>query len=79
MYELEFVLVIPLVFIVTSHMGDYKKHVGEQHSLTTVFPPDTDIVLHKQTDAEGGHCGIPDEKTHKRLHLTQPVLILCLC
>ncbi len=42
-------------------MGDYKKHVGKQHNFTTVFLLNTDIVLHRQTDAVGGHCGIPDE------------------
>lgn len=40
------------------------------------------VGLHRhcftETD-EGGHCGIPDEKTHKTLHLIQLVLILRLC
>lgn len=51
-------------FIVTSHMGDYKEHVRKQDN--SLFFWTQTLFLHRQTDAEGGHRGIPDEQTHKR-------------
>lgn len=58
MYESEFVLIISLVL--SSHPTWVT--IRNMYGNTTVHLLNTDIVLHRQTDAEGGHCGIPDKK-----------------
>lgn len=66
----------------------YKSHKKKTHAQKHECMYESEFVLviqvglHRhcftETD-EGGHCGIPDEKTHKTLHLIQLVLILRLC